>query len=226
MSIQESRVLVIVALAVTLLVAGCRQKSQKVNRVQVDSLETQVIRQRCVEKTISVIGIKSYHDILSQLNDTVKSWIKNDLQLFSGCDSTSLRIDTVLCVNSTADKFITCFLRRSLTKGFNNDGIVYYYGVKIQSKWYFVGGPSLALIRKYYKDDINTPILFPKLEQLAAHYKYRYYLKDDGQGGLVINDDFFSDITSQAYCGNCLTQQQWDSAYIRSTRLKWLPNKR
>jgi type IV pilus biogenesis protein CpaD/CtpE len=64
MLIQESRVLVIVALAVTLLVAGCRQKSQKVNRVQVDSLETQDIRQHCVEKTISIIGIKSYHEIL------------------------------------------------------------------------------------------------------------------------------------------------------------------
>ncbi len=212
-----------IIIGVLISLNACFKKERNVTKLIIDTYEADSIRNVCVMKSMDIVDENTYWSAFNQLNDSLRYWVKQRIENYKywGEDS-RFNVDTVLCFNSSADKFTAIVLLNDSL----SDVLVYYYGVKIAADWYFIGGPSLVLRRQYYQDDINTPIPFPKLEQLAAHYKYRYYLKDDGQGGLVINDDFFSDITSQAYCGNCTTQQQWDSAYIRSSRLKWLPNKR
>jgi hypothetical protein len=216
-----SKIAIIIGVIVS--INACFNKERILTKVIIDTCETDSIRNVCVMKSMGIADEKTYWSAYNQLNDSLRNWVKQRIEnyKFWGDDSRFI-VDTVLCFNPLADKFTAIVLLNDSV----SDVLVYYYGVKIAENWYFVGGPSLVLRRQYYQDDINTPIPFTKLEQLAAHYKYRYYLIDDGQGGLDINDDFFSDITSQAYCGNCSTQQQWDLAYIRSTRLKWLPNKR
>ena len=208
---------------------ACRQNDKK-NTIQFMELDIDAsdsIRRICTDKSLTIITKEELWRIQKQMDDSLLSWIDNELGRYKYFNNPNeYRFDTVFCFNNQGDKFVTSFFIQGDRKNGGMDDIERLYGVKIQSKWYFIGGSTLALPRQYFNKDILTPISFEMLERLAAHFVYRNYLINDGQGGLVINDDFFSDITSQAYCGNCTTQQQWDSAYIRSSRLKWLPNKR
>jgi hypothetical protein len=87
---------------------------------------------------------------------------------------------------------------------------------------YFFSGPTLVLPREYYQKD--TPLSFEKLKQIATDHIYRRYLIKNKQGNWEINERFFSDLTSVAWCTDCVTQEQWDSAYIQQVHMNW--NKR
>jgi hypothetical protein len=62
---------------------------------------------------------------------------------------------------------------------------------------------------------------FEKLKQIATYNIYRGYLIKDEKGNWIINDKFFSDLTSVAWCTDCTTQEQWDSAYMYQVNLNW-----
>lgn len=101
------------------------------------------------------------------------------------------------------------------------DDITYLNGVKIADKWYFFSGGTLFLPRKYYQKDIHTSLSFEKMKQLAIKEIYSTYLKKGANGEWEVNEKFFADLTSGAWCTDCKTQTQWDSAYLVQVRLNW-----
>jgi hypothetical protein len=79
----------------------------------------------------------------------------------------------------------------------------------------------MVLPREYYQKDIHMPLSFEKLKQIATSNIYRRYLVKNKKGEWETSDRFFSDLTSGAWCPDCVTQEQWDSAYIRQINRNW-----
>jgi len=59
------------------------------------------------------------------------------------------------------------------------------------------------------------------MKQLAMKNIFQGYLKKCSTGQLEVNEAFFGDLTSVAWCVNCTTQAQWDSAYLAVVRDNW-----
>ena len=79
----------------------------------------------------------------------------------------------------------------------------------------------MVLPRERYQQDIHSPLSFDKLKQIATWHIYRHYLKKNQYGEWVINEQFFSDLTSVAWCSNCNAQEQWNEAYLRHVQANW-----
>jgi hypothetical protein len=59
------------------------------------------------------------------------------------------------------------------------------------------------------------------MKQIATSNIYRRNLKKTKPGDWEVNENFFSDLTSVAWCGDCVTQEQWDAAYMRQVHENW-----
>jgi hypothetical protein len=188
-----------------------------------DAKEINEIRDRSIANSQCIIGQDEYWEIYNKVNDSIDNWRINNLGLykyFSKEKGLNFKVDSILCYNKERNKFITSIFSQCLSDCVSDD-IWYFYGVKIRGIWYFFGGATLVLPREYYQEDIHTPLSFEKLKQIATWNIYRRYLKKNTQGEWVINERFFSDLTSGAWCSDCVTQEQWDSAYIRQVNRNW-----
>ena len=152
------------------------------------------IRNNSFNFSKTAIGEENYWKIYHQLNDTINNWRKYKLRGYDE-DTTKVdfRIDSILCFSKNRNKMIATRIGRDLCGGVM-DGIVRLYGIKIDELWYFFSGPTLFLPRKYYQDDIHTPLSFEKLKQIAASNIYRRYLTQNRQGEWEINERFFDQI--------------------------------
>jgi hypothetical protein len=188
-----------------------------------DTKEINEIRNRSIAKSQSVIGQDEYWDIYNKINDSIDNWKINNLGLykyFSKEKGLNFIVDSIICYNKECNKFITSVCIQCLSNCVSDD-IWYFLGVKIRGEWYFFAGATLVLPREYYQKDIHTPLSFEKLKQIATRNIYRRYLVENKNGEWEINDRFFSDLTSGAWCSDCVTQEQWDSAYIRQVNRNW-----
>jgi hypothetical protein len=106
----------------------------------------------------------------------VKNW-----DSYKHIDTTlvQFQIDSVLCFNTAGNKMITTRIGRGLGKDNVMDAVTHYYGVKINSNWYFFSGPTMHVPREYYQKDIHTSLSFEKLKQIATAEIYRGYLKKE-----------------------------------------------
>lgn len=173
--------------------------------------------------SIYIIGDEVKYQVISQLiTDTLSCWEKNNIAGFRSvnCNSSSYKVDSLLCFNSQKNKLITCILEQNCNQDFG-DGIHFLYGVKIKEEWYFFRGPYIFLPRKFYQKETHTPLSYVKLHETAMKEVYRGYLKKGKKGQWEINERFFSDITSVAWCTNCVTQEDWDNAYLSVIRENW-----
>jgi hypothetical protein len=170
----------------------------------------------------SIIGEDEYNSIYAQMNDTVHLWIKDKHPLYEYYDGRrELLVDSVFCMNKTGSKIITAILRRCLDDCVQ-DNIIYLYGVKIDGQWYFFGGHSLTLPREFYQKDIQTPLSFEKLKQIATDRVYRGYLIKDKNGEWKVNENFFSRFYERdAYNYPFTTQEAWEESWLRLNRAKW-----
>lgn len=172
----------------------------------------------------NTIGSKvEYQRIYLSVVDTLNNWRTNGLFGTSvSCNYSEFQVDSLLCFNREKNKMVTCILE-SECKEDHGDGIHFLYGVKIIEKWYFFKGPYLFLPRGMYisKDKDNEPLSFTRLHEIAMKNIYNGYLKKDANGQWVIDDSFFLDLTSKAWCFKCTQQAEWDSAYLSFVKRNW-----
>jgi len=179
--------------------------------------EIQAMRERSMEISQVFVGESEYWSMYNQLNDSIRNWRNHRLRWYD-VDSTLVqsRVDSLLCVNQQANKMITASLSRRVGKNNVMDGIVHYYGVKIDEQWYFFSGATMHIPREFHQKDIHTPLSFEKLKQIATYNIYRGYLKKNNQGEWEINEGFFSRMipknqTAGGYgsCFECETEEEY-----------------
>ena len=179
--------------------------------------EINEIREKCIEKSKSIVGISEYFTIYSCINDSINNWRSNHVGYYQYMGiSKDYLVDSILCFNLTGNKLLTAILQRQLLRNGVQDDIWYFYGVKIKEEWYFFPGPTLVLPREFYQEDIHTPLSFEKLQQIATAHIYRGYLKQGKKGQWEINERFFQDIISKnkriggyGSCLKCKTEEEY-----------------
>jgi hypothetical protein len=213
----------ILLISFILLSVGCNRSKQY------NEKELKNIRNNSINMSFFVIEEDEYWGIYNKMNDSVNSWINNKLRNYAYWNSIiNFQVDSVLCINREKNKIITTILLPYVGENGRIDDVEYFYGVKIKKQWYFFSGPTLSLPREWYQADIHTPLSFEKMKELAAKHIYRGYLKKNPlwkeQSEVeeyVINERFFADFTSVAWCTDCVTQDQWDEAYLKWVNGNW-----
>jgi hypothetical protein len=172
----------------------------------------------------NIIGGKvKYQAIFLSIVDTLNNWKTNSLFGTSiSCDYSGFQVDSLLCFNKEKNKMVTCILENECNED-HGDGIHFLYGAKIKGNWYFFKGAYIFLPREMYvsKDKVHEPLSFTKLHEIAMKNIYNGYLKKDMNGQWVIDEGFFSDLTSKAWCFKCTQQAEWDSAYLSFVKRNW-----
>src|SRR5687767_11025254 len=84
-----------------------------------------------------IVGEKEYHLVYGMLIDTVDMWVLNKLHSLEAETIYPYKIDSLLCFNKTGDRFITCRHLYVNVPDATSDELRFYYGEKINSKWYF-----------------------------------------------------------------------------------------
>ena len=213
---HQGNKLILLFFAVSFLIVGCSK------RVKYNEKEMADIRERTLATSQSILGKEAYFAIYQMANDSILNWSKNELGLWKHVESViDYQLDSVFCVNKEANKIVFSIPKRDMRDDAVMDGISYFYGIKIRNTWYFLDGADLLLPRESYQKDIHVPLSFEKLKQIATSKIYRRYLKKGKKGEWEINDNFFSDLTSVAWCTDCVTQEQWDAAYLRVVGNNW-----
>jgi len=198
------------------------------NKKEYDAEELKMIRDNYMIMSKKIMGVDAYWNIYNTANDSITAWQQNRLGLWKYYGNTiNYQLDSVFCVNEENNKIIFSILRQYLDED-ASESIWWFYGVKINEQWYFFKGPTLVLPREFYQEDTHTPLSFEKMKELAAKHIYKGYLKENplwtGQPEVdeyVINEGFFADLTSVAWCTNCVTQEQWDAAYMKWVNDNW-----
>jgi hypothetical protein len=173
------------------------------------------------EKSISVIGENDYLKIYNNANDSIKSWVDNNLSAYSILHIFKWKLDSLICFNRTLDKCIIALPVQCTWNDCESDELKYFYGAKVNNEWLFFRGGSFVLIRKGYQHDIHKPIPFEKMKDLAMKYIYSGYLKKNENHEWVVNERFFQDLTSVAWGPASNTPEQWDSTYLAIIRRNW-----
>ena len=156
-------------------------------------------------KSIEVAGANGYNNIYKLLNDTLTIW--KQYKIFGSLDSVySIQYsDSLLCFNQNADRLITCILNKYVNKKEKSvaDGINFFYGEKIDKKWYFFKGPYIHIPREIIKNhDIQTPLDYQQLHQIALKEVYSGYLSRG-----EINEDWFTNHFENSGYGNFNDQE-------------------
>ena len=160
-----------------------------------DTKEINDIREKSIAKVHSIIGKDEYFKIYAAIKDSIEDWKFHNLGYYKYMGvSKDYLIDSILCVNKKGNKLITTILQKQLLEDGVQDDIWYFYGVKINTQWYFFCGPTLVLPREFYQEDIHTPLSFEKLKQIATNNIYRRYLKKGEKGEWEINEHFFDQV--------------------------------
>lgn len=173
-----------------------------------------------------------YKIVYKSASDSLQSWKSNLLSAYKYCRINTCLIDSLICFNKQADKCIMALCKQSTYyKNQDADGITFLYGVKVNSKWYFFSGPYIVLPRENYQKDVNTPLSFTKLHEIAMQEIFHGYLKKKdlgfwrntfGKEEYEVNEGWFkSHLESGGWCGHCSTQAQWDSTFLHMSNEKW-----
>ena len=169
------------------------------------------------------IGHDNYIEVYKSANDSLNSFASNRLYNFKDITQTKWILDSLICFNSSRDKYIISF---NVTYGNEaSNGLNYLYGINVKSKWYFIRGQHIFIQSENYGYASNTPLSFEKLHEIAMKQIYAGYQKPKvfGLGGYEINEGFFQDITSVAWYPGAApqTQVEWDKIYLKIVGENW-----
>lgn len=216
----------IATICVLLIFCSCKRELTKEEELLMEQKEAEVsIKTRIRNYAFSrnIVGGKEYDEVVKNANDSLKNWIANDLPNYRSTSNGPYQIDTLFCFNGKKNKCVSCIISKEDEDSSPN--LQYFYGVKIKSAWYFFSGPTVVLPRDYYyPETFPKPFTFDELHNIAGRVGiYKNYLKQrEGSLTYEINDIFFSDITSRAYCGNCKTQEEYDAYFLTYIRANWI----
>jgi hypothetical protein len=185
-----------------------------------DGKKIQKQRELYFAESTKVIGIDEYYRVYDQANDSINIWVKNNIDGYKMQKySLEWKIDSLICFNKEVNKCIMSIMNQESETV--NNSINYFYGIKINEHWYFFRGPTLYTFSENYDLPPATPLSFEKLKEIATTHIYRGYLKKGKKGQWEINEDFFHDLTSVAWCTDCVTQEDWDRTYLSIIRENW-----
>ena len=140
--------------------------------------------------SMNSIGKTEYYNIYKKACDSIFFWSTNNLGYYQYLGkSKNYNLDSLVCFSQNNDRLISCILMGNLLKEANSDGIDFFYGEKINNKWYFYSGPHIVCPRNMFKyHPINQPLSYAQLHQIALKEVYGGYLKSDGS----INEAWFT----------------------------------
>jgi hypothetical protein len=136
-------------------------------------------------------------ELYTRASDSVRTWIDHDLRAYQYEKGNDWQIDSLICINSDESKAVLVILNKDKYPTSKNDGIQYFYGVQISSRWYFFKGPFIVLFRESYSLPKEKPLTFPQLHAIAMKEVFRGYLKKNAQDEWEINERFFDRIEFQ-----------------------------
>jgi hypothetical protein len=143
-----------------------------------------------VAYSINLIGKKEYYSIYNKICDTVKLRSRYRIGYYQYLGSSKYyAVDSVLCFNKNQDRLISAILMQQKLREGKGDDIDILLGEKINGDWHFWTGLNIFLPRdKYNKDDLNSPLKFKELHQIALKEIYSNYLLPNGE----INEEWFT----------------------------------
>jgi hypothetical protein len=184
--------------------------------------EIKEIRNNVMQVSQSLVEEQEYWSIYGAINDTINSWIENQIGYYKYLNkSKKFEADSLICFNKDRNKLIICLLMQQMLETGVLDAIEYFYGVKIKNQWYFFGGATMYLPREYYQEDIHTPLSFEKLRKIATTNIYQGYLKKGKKGQWEINERFFATFNNDAYNYPFTTQEAWEESWLKLCGENW-----
>jgi len=194
--------------------ASCTQRREKIKDYETDYSE--MYREyRNFSKRF--VGDDVYNFVLKSANDSLSLWAGNSLKSYIQNKYDQWKTDSLICFNRDKNKCIMAILFRSTYFDYaTQDDVKYFYGVKINNKWWFFKGPAIVIAR-----EIGNPSTFEQLHEEAMKNVFRDYLKKSPTGEWEINDSFFNDLTAGGICYECKTQEDFDKVYLEIVNKNW-----
>lgn len=137
----------------------------------------------------SIIQSSECRKIYDQITDSVKHFVINKLPNYEAEYTYSYKIDSLICFNNDTSRLICC---RHLYVNIPNaiaDDLQFILGEKINHHWYFFKSASIAIPREMVEgQNINTPLSYTQLHEIALKEVYGGYLNEKGE----INEKWFT----------------------------------
>ena len=141
------------------------------------------------EKSLQVINQQEYNSIYQSVNDSFKLWINCKTKIVEPETYYPYSIDSLMCFDSSRNRFIGCTHLYVKTKEAKMDGLDFLYGEKINNHWYYFRGASVSIPRETIEGHPkNKPLSYQQLHQIALKEIYSGYLNINGE----INDAWFT----------------------------------
>jgi hypothetical protein len=173
-----------------------------------------------LRKSGEVLSNIDINNIYSKMRDSVNIWSLNNLDTYTFKKGQfSFMIDSTICVNKTGTKLVGCILTKTEYLDATSDGLIYLYGEKIDSNWFFFRGGAFVIPREMFKDqDIHTPLSYQQLHEAALKNVFAGYLTPSGE----INEAWFTshfehvgwgDIKNQEYDDWCFKGKRYTNIH-------------
>ncbi|MEO6305799.1 MAG: hypothetical protein ABIP51_21800 [Bacteroidia bacterium] len=158
-------------------------------------------------KSKSLIGTNQYLKIYNCVRDSFNLWVLNKLGAVEAEFTYSYYNDSLLCFNSSKDRFISCDYVIANVPAATADNINFVYGEKINNFWYFFKGATIVIPREMVKEhNVKIPLNYQQLHQIALKEIYSPYLTRKGE----INNDWFTSEFENVGWGNIKKQEYLD----------------
>jgi hypothetical protein len=164
--------------------------------------------------SVKAVSEDEYYIVYNQANDSINTWIKNDLRQYKMQKyALEWQLDSLICFNINANKCIMSIMNRDKN---GTNSINHFYGVKIKNNWCLFCGATLYAFSEYYGLPPKEPLSFDKLKQIATKNIYRGYLKKGKKGKWEINEAFFNRMYNKnqvmegyGSCIECKTEEEY-----------------
>jgi hypothetical protein len=160
-----------------------------------------------------------YENVYINANDSIRTWLKNNLLPYRYLQYNEWRLDSLICFNKSIDRCVMSIMVKAIRyKTSVQDGLEILYGAKIINQWFFFNGASVVLPREFYQKDIHTPLSFEKMHEIALKEVFGGYLTPEGE----INEQFFKDHFENSGWG--LTngkKEDYEKIYLQKVNNNW-----
>lgn len=170
------------------------------------------------KKSKNTIGLE-YDSVFKSALDSLKNWRSNKISKYSYLELYPYRLDSLLCFNSFKNKLVGALLINDNNKNKNSgDALIHFYGLKINSRWYFFSGETIVLLRELYQKDTSIPLGFSKLHEIAMNEIFKDYLTQDNK----INEKFFSSFKKGPYNTGLKDEKTLEFEYLSYCKELWV----
>lgn len=199
---QENKILKSLLFIMSLTFIQCSSPKQDYYKASVDAIK----------------GRQEYERIHNLAMDSIHFWYKSNLPHYEYLKNGEWKLDSLICFNSTGEKAVMALAyNNSKVKNVDNDGIEFFYGIKIKERWHFFDGESIHLPRNYYQENTSIPLSFEKLHEIALKEVFGGYTNEKGE----INENFFSAFEMDPYNMPAPDKETLEYRYISFCKGIW-----